>query len=76
MIEYTYKDGTKMLSECRHINHCWNSVSEHAHGDQGVLRHRAVAWFQMADGSKWRSEAKGKDPYQQEHDDLFPCDPE
>lgn len=70
MVEFTYGDGTKLLSECRHIQRCWNSVSEHAHGTKGysdIGGHN----FVMRDGSKWRSEAKGKDPYQQEHDDLF-----
>ena len=34
-VEYTYKDGTKLHSECRHIPNCWSSVSEHAHGTKG-----------------------------------------
>jgi predicted dehydrogenase len=73
-VEYTYKDGTKLHSECRHIPNCWSSVSEHAHGIKG---HSDVGGgsFKMTDGSSdWRYRpAKGKDadPYQQEHDDLF-----
>jgi hypothetical protein len=70
MIEYTYGDGTKMLSECRHIQKTWQSVSEHAHGTKGYADISGNN-VQMRDGSKWRSDAKGKDPYQQEHDDLF-----
>ena len=34
-VEYTYADGTILLSQCRHIKNCWNSVSEHAHGTKG-----------------------------------------
>ena len=34
-VEFTYADGTKMLSQCRHQPGCWNSVSEHAHGTKG-----------------------------------------
>ncbi len=70
MVEYTYADGTKLLSECRHMPKTWHSVSEHAHGTKGyadISGHK----FAMRDGSKWQSDAKGKDPYQQEHDDLF-----
>ena len=33
--EYTYANGVKMISQCRHIKNCWNNVSEHAHGTKG-----------------------------------------
>ncbi len=36
-VEYTYPDETKMYSQCRHIDGCWSSVSEHAHGTKGRL---------------------------------------
>lgn len=36
MVEYTYANGLKLLSQCRHIQGCWNSVSEHVHGTTGV----------------------------------------
>lgn len=36
MIEYTYSNGLKLLSQCRHIQGCWNSISEHVHGTTGV----------------------------------------
>ena len=26
-VEFEYKDGTRMFSQCRHMEHCWNSVS-------------------------------------------------
>ena len=69
MVEYTYADGTKLLSECRHQQKCWNSVTEYAHGTKGtadISGHK----FDLIGGGKWKSDAKGKDPYQQEHDDL------
>ncbi len=71
-VEYTYKDGTKLHSECRHIPNCWSSVSEHAHGTKGYSD-VGGGYFKMADGSDWRYRAKGPeiDPYQQEHNDLF-----
>ena len=71
MVEYTYANGTKLLSECRHQPKCWNSVSEHAHGTLGEANIGGHS-FKMRDGkTTWKSAAKGKDPYQQEHDDLF-----
>jgi predicted dehydrogenase len=35
MVEFTYADGTKLMSECRHMQNTWQSVSEHAHGTKG-----------------------------------------
>jgi predicted dehydrogenase len=70
MVEFTYADGTKLLSECRHIRNTWGSVSEHAHGTKGSADVSGHS-FTMHDGTKWKSDAKGKDPYQQEHDDFF-----
>ena len=35
-VEFTFADGSKMFSQCRHIPNCWNSVSEHAHGTKGT----------------------------------------
>jgi len=80
-VEFTYeKDGDRsiLLSQCRHIANCWNSVSEYAHGSNG--------WCNIADGRiydasgnlKWEypREADGKrknlhDGWQQEHHNLF-----
>jgi myo-inositol 2-dehydrogenase/D-chiro-inositol 1-dehydrogenase len=69
-VEFTYPDGTKMFSQCRHMDNCDNSVTEHAHGVGGVADisgHR----IEVAGGDRWRSRARRVDPYQQEHDDLF-----
>ncbi len=67
-VEYTFGDETKMFSQCRHIRGCTNSVTEHAHGTKGTSNvSRAI----IDTGSdKWRCKEKGKNPYQQEHDDL------
>ena len=35
LIEFTYANGHKMYSHCRHMPQCWNSVSEHVHGTNG-----------------------------------------
>jgi predicted dehydrogenase len=55
-VEFTYSDGTKMYSQCRHIRGCWKTVSEAAHGTQG------------AGGIRGRG--RRRNPYEQEHVDL------
>jgi len=57
-VEFTYPDGTKMFSQCRHIRGAWSSVSEWVHGTKGT---GAVAV---------RSRG-GTSPYDQEHTDLI-----
>ncbi len=69
-VEFEYADGSRMLSQCRHIPGCWNSVSEHAHGTRGTadIGRGLIA----AEGSSpWRYRGENPDPYQVEHDDLF-----
>jgi myo-inositol 2-dehydrogenase/D-chiro-inositol 1-dehydrogenase len=67
-VEYTYGNGTKMFSQCRHIRNCWNSVTEHAHGSKGYAD---ISGYRITSGTeKWRSDKKDN-PYQVEHDDLF-----
>jgi predicted dehydrogenase len=68
-VEYEFADGSWMYSQCRHQPNCWNSVTEHAHGSKGTCD---ISGYRIKVGDEmWRSAAKGKDPYQQEHDDLF-----
>ena len=69
-VEFTYPDGTVMLSQCRHMPRCWNSVSEHAHGTKGYAD-VSGARITTRDGKEWRWQGREKDHYQQEHDDLF-----
>jgi len=56
-IEFTYADGRKMYSQCRHIRGCWGIVAEAAHGTKGA---GSVA-----------SRGRGRNPYDQEHTDLI-----
>ena len=71
MIEYTYGDGSKMLSCCRHIRNTWSSVSEHAHGTKGTCDIGAARILD-ADGNRIYSFGKGgRGGHQQEHHDLF-----
>jgi len=67
-VEFTYADGSKMFSQCRHQVNCWNSVSEHAHGSKGTAD---IGRYTITGDNAWRFRGQGKNPYQQEHDDLF-----
>ncbi|RMG00639.1 MAG: twin-arginine translocation signal domain-containing protein [Planctomycetota bacterium] len=68
-VEYTFADGTKMYSQCRHMRNCFNSVSEHAHGDKGVCN-VGGGTIEFFDGTKWKTEEKGVSGHQQEQIDL------
>jgi myo-inositol 2-dehydrogenase/D-chiro-inositol 1-dehydrogenase len=68
-VEFEYEDGSRVFSQCRHINGCWSSVSEHAVGTKGTCD---VSGYVIRGANPWRYKAEGgKNPYQQEHDDLF-----
>jgi len=68
--EFTYEDGTVMLSQCRHIHNCWNSVSEHIHTTNGILNPGAGRVDLFAGNNPDRVTGGGN-PYQVEHDHLF-----
>jgi predicted dehydrogenase len=68
-VQFEYEDGSYAFSQCRHIRGCWNSVSEHAHGSKGTAN---ISGASIVSGDdKWRFRGQSKNPYQQEHDDLF-----
>jgi predicted dehydrogenase len=35
-VEYTFPDGTKLFAFARHMNNCWNTYSDYAHGTKGA----------------------------------------
>jgi myo-inositol 2-dehydrogenase / D-chiro-inositol 1-dehydrogenase len=53
-VEFTYRDGSKLYSQCRQINNTWTSVSEAIHGTKGNSN------------CQTRS-VQGRNPYEQEH---------
>ncbi len=66
-VEFTYADGTKMYSQCRHMPNCLNSVSEAANGTKGTSNCSG-----RIDGeNEWRFRGDGTNPYVQEHIDLI-----
>ena len=68
-VEFTYPDGTKMFSQCRHIPNTWPSVSEHVLGSKGQSEiNRGII---ATPEGRWRFRDKSPNPYQVEHDLLF-----
>jgi predicted dehydrogenase len=68
-VEFEYEDGSRCYSYCRHTLGCWNSVSEHVVGTKGSAE---VSGHIIRGETPWKFRAEGaKNPYQQEHDDLF-----
>ena len=65
-IEYTYEDGTKMYSQCRHIRNCWNQVSEAATGTQGTSNCAG----KIEGENPWQFDGKKVSGHQQEQTDL------
>lgn len=69
-VEYTFADGSKMFSQCRHIPGCWNSVSEYAHGTKGSANISGGKLYN-AKGEQIFQTSGGRGGHQQEHHDLF-----
>jgi len=70
MIEFTYPNGSKMISQCRHIPGCYNSVSEHAHGTKGRCDISGGKIYDASGDLIWKTEGS-RGGHQQEHHDLF-----
>lgn len=70
VVEYTYENGTKLLSQCRHVPGAWSSVSEHAHGSMGSAN---IGAGRIDGGGGWsfRHREEVANAYQVEHDRLF-----
>ena len=67
-VEYEYKDGSRMYSQCRHQPGCWSPVSEFVHGSKGTADPHGHV---MPIGAEaYHFEGGSKDAYQVEHDDL------
>jgi predicted dehydrogenase len=69
-VEFTYKNGTKLLSQCRHIPGCWNSVTEYAHGTDGWADLSGGKIYDLKNNLVWEA-PKNEDGWQQEHHDNF-----
>ncbi|QDT67744.1 Inositol 2-dehydrogenase [Planctomycetes bacterium MalM25] len=69
-VEFTYADGSTMMSQCRHIRGAWSQVSEFAHGANGHCHVGGGKFFDRTGKTIDRLRKKGENPYVQEHIDL------
>jgi hypothetical protein len=70
MIEYTYPNGVRMISQCRHIPGCWSSVDEYAHGSKGWCHIGAGKVYDRQGKVIWQA-PKNENGHAKEHVDLF-----
>jgi len=68
--EFTYANGVRMFSQCRHIRGCWNVVSEHAHGTKGSADISGAKIYGAGGELIWSGKGGGGG-HQEEHYDLF-----
>ena len=70
-VEFEYADGSRMFSQCRHIQGCMNRVSEAFQGTNGFAPKPGV--LQTSSGYvMWEHDSENDpNPYQVEHDELF-----
>src|SRR5262245_54077180 len=71
MVEFTYRDGTVLLSECRHQPDTWESVSEHVHGTKGYCNVSGSKIYDHAGKLLENFSREGGDGHQQEHHDVI-----
>ncbi len=80
-VEYTFADGSRMFAQGRHMDGCWGTFGDYAHGSRGsaVIMERLGAprprYYKNQDqipaNEVWRFKGRAPNPYQVEHDLLF-----
>lgn len=78
-VEYTFVDGTRMMSQGRHITACWDYAGSLIHGSkglahtgEGVYNPKIYKGYQQSSSNvAWAYKGPGTNPYQVEHDRLF-----
>jgi predicted dehydrogenase len=68
-VEFIYADGTRMLSQCRHIPGTWGNVSEYVHGVKGESNPGGS--IKVKEGQGWNFRGKNLNSMIQEHKDLI-----
>ncbi len=69
-VDFEYPNGVHVLSECRQIDGCWNSVSEALVGTKGTCQVNAYN-INGRRALTREQERQSTDPYVQEHTDLI-----
>jgi predicted dehydrogenase len=70
-IDYEYANGMRMMSMCRQIPNCANSVSEALTGTAGRAHLQAGNQYRIEGKSPWKFAGTDNRPYVQEHTDLI-----
>ncbi|ARA92259.1 dehydrogenase [Rhodothermaceae bacterium RA] len=70
-VEFEYADGSRVLSQCRHIQGCWNLVSEGFHGTKGTAPKPGEIYDASGNAIYRHRGQNDPNPYQVEHDELF-----
>ena len=70
-VEYEYADGSRMISQCRHMPDTTYAVTEAFHGTNGTAPRPGVL-VSSSGYSLYDHDGKNdRNPYQVEHDELF-----
>ncbi|MEM7262367.1 MAG: Gfo/Idh/MocA family oxidoreductase [Planctomycetota bacterium] len=67
-VEYEYADGSRMYSQCRHIQHTPHNVSEHAYGSKGECN---ISGSHIKGENAWKFGGKRVSGHQQEQLDMI-----
>ncbi|TDI74782.1 MAG: twin-arginine translocation signal domain-containing protein [Bacteroidetes bacterium] len=70
-VEYEYADGSRMLSQCRHMPDCQNRVTEAFHGSNGTAPKPGLILSSSGHVLFEHDGQNDLNPYQVEHDELF-----
>jgi myo-inositol 2-dehydrogenase / D-chiro-inositol 1-dehydrogenase len=70
-IDYEYQNGAHMMSMCRQIEGCENSVSEALIGTKGTADLADRRRYSVGGQKPWQFAGKEVDSYLQEHTDLI-----
>jgi predicted dehydrogenase len=69
-VDYIYPNGAHVVSMCRQISRCYDSVSEEVNGTKGNARTRDRSRYDV-NGKRVFDPRKDNKPYIQEHTDLI-----
>ena len=70
-LEYEYADGSRMMSQCRHIKGCMSRVTESFQGTNGSAPKPGVILTKSGHEIMNHNDKKDVNPYQEEHNLLF-----
>ena len=72
-LQFTYANGLRSFSECRHMPGCWASCAHHAHGTKGYVSfdYADNAIICLAGREEQHVKHTGAEGHQAEMDDLF-----